>query len=77
MSKYSYDFCFADNSHLTFKTDEDINFHAIYNTAIAFPEIYINMQNINFIMKKEIDDDSLSGNDSSESQDQKEQSEDH
>lgn len=77
MSKYTYEFYFTNGTNLKFNTDVDINFHAISNTAIAFPETYINMENINFIMKKEIDDDSLSGNDSSESQDQEKQSEDH
>jgi hypothetical protein len=77
MSKYHYDFCFVDKSHLTFNTDEDINFHAISNTAIAFPEIYINMANVKYIMKKENMNDSVSGNDSSKSQDKKEQSENH
>ena len=72
MKTYTYDIYFTNDSHLTFETDVNIDFHALSNTAIAFPETYINMRNVNFIMKEEKKDDSISGNDSLESQDQEE-----
>lgn len=56
--KYKYLFVFADGKTVTFEAMENIDFHKISNTAIAFNDIYINMSNVDFI-KKEIADEAL------------------
>jgi len=55
--KYKYSVKYNDGSTGIFTTDEDIDFHTLHNTAIAFEDMYINMANVIYIQKQIISDD--------------------
>lgn len=51
---YQYTIRGVDGNTLTFETTENIDFHTLANTAIAFEDMYINMANVVYIQKKKI-----------------------
>ena len=49
---YKYSIRCIDGNTITFEIDEDIDFHTLSNTAIAFDDMYINMANVIYIQKQ-------------------------
>lgn len=50
--KYKYSVRYIDGNTMTFETVENIDFHTISITAIAFNDMYINMANVIYIQKQ-------------------------
>lgn len=51
---YKYTIKCIDGTTMTFETTENIDFHTLANTAIAFNDMYINMANVISIQKQKI-----------------------
>ncbi len=51
---YKYTIKCIDGTTMTFETTENIDFHTLTNTAIAFNDMYINMANVISIQKQKI-----------------------
>lgn len=49
---YKYSVRCIDGTTMTFETSENIDFHTLANTAIAFEDMYINMANVIYIQKQ-------------------------
>lgn len=49
---YKYTIKCIDGTTMIFETTENIDFHTLSNTAIAFNDMYINMANIIYIQKE-------------------------
>ena len=50
--KYEYSIRCIGGTTMTFETDENIDFHTLSNTVIAFENMYINMANVIYIQKR-------------------------
>ena len=51
---YKYTIKCIDGTTMIFETTENIDFHTLANTAIAFNDMYINMANVISIQKQMI-----------------------
>lgn len=55
---YKYKVYFTNGNCLSFGFSQDIDLHDLKNVAIATDDIYINLQNVNFIKKEVENNDS-------------------
>ena len=54
MDLYHYEIKFINGDKITFNTEADIDFHTLVPSYIAFNDMFINLNQINYISKKKV-----------------------